>query len=105
MSLDLGGGSTQITFAPKSNHVEGLEGRKHFMHEVNVLQNMIKVRNKITHVRCVLIILQLIFVSILREEYFFIIDVGVLPQLSWTWTHGCQGGDIKSINGKRGCEQ
>ena len=47
VSLDLGGGSTQITFAPKSNHVEGLEGRKHFMHEVNVLQNMIKVRNEI----------------------------------------------------------
>lgn len=51
VSLDLGGGSTQITFAPKSNHVEGLEGRKHFMHEVNVLQNMIKVRNEIRHVR------------------------------------------------------
>ena len=48
VSLDLGGGSTQITFAPKSNHVEGLEGRKHFMHEVNILQNMIKVRNKKT---------------------------------------------------------
>ena len=74
VSLDLGGGSTQITFAPKSNHVEGLEGRKHFMHEVNILQNMIKVRNKITHVRCVLIF----FVSILREEYFFICDVGIL---------------------------
>ena len=46
VSLDLGGGSTQITFAPKSNHIEGLDGRKHFMHEVNILQNMIKVRKK-----------------------------------------------------------
>ena len=52
VSLDLGGGSTQITFAPKSNHVEGLDGRKHFMHEVNILQNMIKVRNKRTHASC-----------------------------------------------------
>ena len=48
VSLDLGGGSTQITFAPKSNYVDGLEGRKHFMHEVNILQNMIKVRKEKT---------------------------------------------------------
>ena len=73
VSLDLGGGSTQITFAPKSNHVEGLEGRKHFMHEVNVLQNMIKVRNEIRHD------ISIKFVSMLREEYFFICDVGILP--------------------------
>ena len=81
VSLDLGGGSTQITFAPKSNHVEGLEGRKHFMHEVNVLQNMIKVRNEIRHVRSKrsVLILQLKFVSMLREDYFFICDVGILP--------------------------
>ena len=52
VSLDLGGGSTQITFAPKSNHVEGLDGRKHFMHEVNILRNMIKVTNIKTHVSC-----------------------------------------------------
>ena len=43
VSLDLGGGSTQITFYPRSNRVEGLEGRKHFLHDVNVLQNLIKV--------------------------------------------------------------
>jgi len=42
VSLDLGGGSTQITFAPTST-VEGLEGRKHFMHNVNILQNPIQV--------------------------------------------------------------
>ena len=52
VSLDLGGGSTQITFAPKSNHIEGLDGRKHFMHEVYILQNMIKVRNEKPHVSC-----------------------------------------------------
>ena len=34
-SLDLGGGSTQITFAPSKVPVPGLEGRKHYMHEVN----------------------------------------------------------------------
>ena len=43
VSLDLGGGSTQITFYPRTNRVEGLEGRKHFLHDVNVLQNLIKV--------------------------------------------------------------
>ena len=35
-SLDLGGGSTQITFAPTSP-IEGIEGRKHFRHSVSVL--------------------------------------------------------------------
>ena len=77
VSLDLGGGSTQITFAPKSNHVEGLDGRKHFMHEVNILQNMIKVRKEKTHMSCRRSVL--IYVSILREEYFIICDVGILP--------------------------
>ena len=43
MSLDLGGGSTQITIAPRKYPVEGLEDRKHFMHEVNVLQELIMV--------------------------------------------------------------
>ncbi len=35
-SLDLGGGSTQITFAPSKVPVPGLEGRKHYMHEVSL---------------------------------------------------------------------
>jgi len=43
ISLDLGGGSTQVTFAPQSSQVEGLEGRKHFIHDVNILQKPIKV--------------------------------------------------------------
>lgn len=43
ISLDLGGGSTQVTFAPQSYEVKGLEGRKHFIHDVNVLQKPIKV--------------------------------------------------------------
>jgi ectonucleoside triphosphate diphosphohydrolase 5/6 len=37
-SLDLGGGSTQITFAPEKIPVPGLENRKHFMHEVKRLK-------------------------------------------------------------------
>ena len=37
-SLDLGGGSTQITFAPKEFPVAGTEGRKHFIHQVNILE-------------------------------------------------------------------
>ena len=36
--LDLGGGSTQITFAPKKFPVAGIEGRKHFVHKVNILE-------------------------------------------------------------------
>ena len=36
-SLDLGGGSTQITFAPKTLPVAGTEGRKHFIHKVDIL--------------------------------------------------------------------
>ena len=36
-SLDLGGGSTQITFAPKTLPVAGIEGRKHFIHKVDIL--------------------------------------------------------------------
>ena len=43
VSLDLGGGSTQVTFAPSYYPVEGLEGRKHFMHDVKFLQKSIKV--------------------------------------------------------------
>lgn len=38
-SLDLGGGSTQITFAPKKFPVEGIEGRKHFIHQVDIVGN------------------------------------------------------------------
>ena len=37
-SLDLGGGSTQITFAPKKFPVAGTEGRKHFIHKVDILE-------------------------------------------------------------------
>ena len=37
-SLDLGGGSTQITFAPKTFPVAGTEGRKHFIHQVDILE-------------------------------------------------------------------
>ena len=37
VSLDLGGGSTQITFAPSKYPVDGLEGRKHFLHNVTIL--------------------------------------------------------------------
>jgi len=37
VSLDLGGGSTQITFAPINPNIAGIEGRKHFKHSVNVL--------------------------------------------------------------------
>ena len=37
VSLDLGGGSTQITFAPMNPNIAGIEGRKHFKHSVNVL--------------------------------------------------------------------
>ena len=37
-SLDLGGGSTQITFAPKTFPVAGIEGRKHFIHQVDILE-------------------------------------------------------------------
>jgi hypothetical protein len=33
-SLDLGGGSTQITFVPEKIPVPGLKNRKHFMHKV-----------------------------------------------------------------------
>lgn len=36
VSLDLGGGSTQITFAP-GQPVLGIEGRKHFKHNVTVM--------------------------------------------------------------------
>ncbi len=35
--LDLGGGSTQIIFAPKRFPVKGIEGRKHFIHKVDIL--------------------------------------------------------------------
>jgi ectonucleoside triphosphate diphosphohydrolase 5/6 len=38
VSLDLGGGSTQITFAPKKFPVPGIEGRKHFIHKVDILE-------------------------------------------------------------------
>ena len=37
VSLDLGGGSTQITFAPAKYPIGGLEGRKHFLHNVTIL--------------------------------------------------------------------
>jgi len=37
VSLDLGGGSTQITFAPDGERIRGLEGRKHFLHNVTLL--------------------------------------------------------------------
>ena len=37
-SLDLGGGSTQITFAPKTFPVAGIEDRKHFIHQVDILE-------------------------------------------------------------------
>ena len=37
VSLDLGGGSTQITFAPAEYPIGGLEGRKHFLHNVTIL--------------------------------------------------------------------
>ena len=36
MTLDLGGGSTQIVFVP-GRRVEGLEGRRHYMHDVSVM--------------------------------------------------------------------
>merc|ERR1712241_1420743 len=36
--LDLGGGSTQITFSPKKFPVAGIEGRKHFVHKVDILE-------------------------------------------------------------------
>ena len=36
--LDLGGGSTQITFAPQKFPVKGIEGRKHFVHKVDILE-------------------------------------------------------------------
>ncbi len=39
VSLDLGGGSTQITFAPKTFPVAGIEGRKHFIHKVDILES------------------------------------------------------------------
>ena len=39
VSLDLGGGSTQITFVPSKYPVDGLEGRKHFLHNVTILGN------------------------------------------------------------------
>ena len=35
-ALDLGGGSTQITFVPSIKPVAGLEGRKDFVHEVSL---------------------------------------------------------------------
>lgn len=35
VTFDLGGGSTQITFAPQ-NSVHGIDGRKHFLHNVTV---------------------------------------------------------------------
>lgn len=38
VTLDLGGGSTQITFAPKKLPVEGLVGRKHFTHNVDIIR-------------------------------------------------------------------
>merc|ERR1711878_240116 len=38
-SLDLGGGSTQITFAPENLPVAGIEGRKHFLHKVDILES------------------------------------------------------------------
>jgi ectonucleoside triphosphate diphosphohydrolase 5/6 len=36
-TLDLGGGSTQVVFVP-GRRVEGLEGRKHYMHNVTVMK-------------------------------------------------------------------
>ena len=36
VTLDLGGGSTQIVFVP-GRRVEGLEGRRHYMHDVSVM--------------------------------------------------------------------
>ena len=36
VTLDLGGGSTQIVFVP-GKRVEDLEGRRHYMHDVNVM--------------------------------------------------------------------
>ena len=36
VTLDLGGGSTQIVFVPGAR-VEDLEGRRHYMHDVNVM--------------------------------------------------------------------
>ena len=41
-SMDLGGGSTQITFAP-SQPIQGIEGRKHFKHNVSVLSQRFEV--------------------------------------------------------------
>ena len=41
-SLDLGGGSTQITYAP-TEAVPDLEGRKHFLHNVTVLKENVEV--------------------------------------------------------------
>lgn len=41
--LDLGGGSTQITYAPEQVPVKGTEGRKHFMHTVDVLGKLTEV--------------------------------------------------------------
>merc|ERR1719376_797653 len=42
VSLDLGGGSTQITFAP-GKPVEGIKGRKHFRHNVTVMGDNVDV--------------------------------------------------------------
>ena len=47
VSLDLGGGSTQITFAPTNPNIAGIEGRKHFKHSVNVLGEDYQVKLKL----------------------------------------------------------
>ncbi len=36
-TLDLGGGSTQITFVPGRKPQQGLQGRKDFIHEINIV--------------------------------------------------------------------
>ena len=41
-TLDLGGGSTQITFAPGERPLLGLQGRKNFMHDVTVMGDSVK---------------------------------------------------------------
>ena len=45
-SLDLGGGSTQITFVPSDPaNIPGIEGRKQFKHSVRVLGNQQQVHS------------------------------------------------------------
>ena len=40
VTLDLGGGSTQIVFVPGAR-VEDLEGRRHYMHDVSVMKSTV----------------------------------------------------------------